>query len=63
MSLTFYSNDACPKCSKPTLQSVIEPHPSRRDLALQNFQCAKCGPIKTNILSLIPSKPSPGLTA
>ena len=29
-------------------------HPSRRDLALHNFQCADCGPVKTKIISLTP---------
>jgi hypothetical protein len=64
MSLTFYLNDPCPNCSKPILQAVIEPHPDRRDLALQRFQCGECGTIKTNILSLKPpGKSPPGLAA
>jgi hypothetical protein len=64
MSLTFYFNDPCPKCAKPILQAVIEPHPSLRNLALQKFHCADCGPIKTNVLSLSrPVKPSSELAA
>src|ERR1700675_2476688 len=35
-------------------QGAIEVHPSRRDLALHNFQCADCGPVKTKIISLTP---------
>jgi hypothetical protein len=52
MSLSFYFNDPCPKCGKPTVKAVIEAHPSHRDLALYNFHCAGCGPIKTKIISL-----------
>jgi hypothetical protein len=63
MSLILSSGDICPKCHKPMLRAVIEPHPTRHDLALQNFECADCGPVKTNILSLKPGKPSPELTA
>jgi hypothetical protein len=58
MSIIFHHNDPCPKCHKPITQTVIEPHPTRRDLALHNFHCADCDPIKTNILSLTPAKPS-----
>jgi hypothetical protein len=36
------------------MQAVIEAHPSRRDLALHNFHCDDCGPIKTKIISLEP---------
>jgi hypothetical protein len=42
----------CPNCHKPTLQAVIEPHPTNREIALQNFDCANCGPVRTKILSL-----------
>ena len=59
MSLVLSSGDFCPKCRKPLLQGVVEAHPSRRDLALHNFQCADCGPIKTKNISLKPSEPPP----
>jgi hypothetical protein len=52
MPLTLSINDTCPKCHKPIMQAVIEPHPTRRDLALQNFECVDCGAIKTEVLSL-----------
>ncbi len=59
MSLTFRLNEPCPKCRKPIMQSVIELHPTQRDLALHNFHCADCGPIKTEVLSLKPpARPS-----
>jgi C4-type Zn-finger protein len=57
MSLNLFFNDTCPKCRKPTMHGVIEAHPSRRDIALQNYQCAFCGPVKTKIISLAPRKP------
>ena len=57
MSVTFYSKDPCPKCSKPIMHAVIELHPSCRDIALHKLQCADCGPIKTTLLSLKPVKP------
>jgi hypothetical protein len=63
MSLNLFINETCPKCRKPTMQGVIEAHPSRRDIALENFVCADCGPVKTKIISLMPGKPSPELAA
>jgi hypothetical protein len=54
MSLIFHLNDPCPKCGKPTMQAEIELHPTRSDLAVHNFQCANCGPVKSKILSLKP---------
>jgi hypothetical protein len=63
MTLNFYSNGTCRKYRKPVLQAIIERHPTRRDLALQKFQCANCGRIKTNVLSLKPGKRSPELAA
>ena len=51
------------KCGKPITQTSVELHPSRRDLALHNFQCADCGPVKTKIISLKPDEPSPEPTA
>jgi ssDNA-binding Zn-finger/Zn-ribbon topoisomerase 1 len=55
MSLIFHLNDPCPKCRKPTMQAVIELHPSRNDLAIHNFYCADCGPVKTKVISLTPA--------
>jgi hypothetical protein len=52
MSFTLFSGERCPRCHKPNMQSDVEPHPSRPDLALQNFKCADCGPVKTIVLSL-----------
>jgi hypothetical protein len=55
MPLRFQLNDPCPRCGQPTMQAEIETHPSRRDLALHNFTCAACGPVKTKIISLTPA--------
>jgi hypothetical protein len=54
MSLTLHSNNPCPKCGRLKMQSIIEAHPSRRDIAFQNFHCGDCGPVKTEVLSLTP---------
>jgi hypothetical protein len=64
MSMIFYFKDPCPKCSKPIMHAVVEPHPSSRDLAIHKLNCADCGPIKTILLSLKPPvKLQPGLAA
>ena len=63
MSFTLFMKETCPRCRKPTMQGVIEAHPSRRDIALENFVCADCGPVKTKIISLKPGAPPPELAA
>jgi ssDNA-binding Zn-finger/Zn-ribbon topoisomerase 1 len=63
MSFTLYVDDTCPKCRKPTMQAVVELHPTNPDLALQNFECAECGPVKTKVILLKSGTPSPELTA
>jgi len=63
MSLIVSFNEICPKCRKPTMQTLIESHPTNRDLALENFNCADCGLVRTEVLSLTPGKPSPELAA
>ena len=63
MSLNLPYKDTCPRCRKLTMQSVIEAHPRRKDVALQNFRCADCGPVKAIVHSLKPGKPSPDLAA
>ena len=54
MPFILYVDDNCPKCRKPTMQALVELHPTNPDLALQNFECADCGPVKTKIISLTP---------
>jgi hypothetical protein len=54
MSLVLSRGEVCPKCRNAVMQSVVEAHPSRHDIALHNFECADCGPIKTKVISLKP---------
>jgi hypothetical protein len=63
MPLVLSAGEVCPKCRKPTLQGVVEAHPSRRDIALHNFECANCGPIRTKVVSLKRGEPPPELSA
>jgi ssDNA-binding Zn-finger/Zn-ribbon topoisomerase 1 len=58
MTFTLYVGDNCPKCRKPTMQAVVQLHPTNPDLALQSFECAECGPVKTKIISLTPKTDS-----
>lgn len=59
MSLTLFVGETCLQCRKPTMQAVVEPHPSRSDVALQNYDCAACGFAKTKLLSLRPRGATP----
>jgi hypothetical protein len=36
---------------------AIELHPTRRELAIQYFQCADCGDVEAKFISLKPLKP------
>ena len=63
MSFIVYAENVCPRCRKAIMQSVIERHPSHRDLALHNFICAECGPVKTKIISLKPGESRPEVAA
>jgi hypothetical protein len=55
MSLTFVVDETCPKCSKPVKIATIDLHPSRSDLAIHNFECVACGPVRAKIISLRPN--------
>ena len=48
----------CPVCYGPIDVVTIEPHPSRRDEAIKNYQCVKCGVVKASAISLRPDKES-----
>jgi hypothetical protein len=52
MSLTIFVDDTCPRCRKPVKLAVIEPHPSDRDLAIHNYHCVDCGPVRARIIPL-----------
>jgi len=47
MSLTIFIDDTCPRCRKPAKLTLIEPHPSDRDLAIHN--CVDCGPARAKL--------------
>ena len=63
MSPAFQLNDPCPRCGKLTMQATIEVHPTSPDIALNNFRCAVCGPVKTKVISLTPKKPRAEIAA
>jgi hypothetical protein len=63
MPFTVFVDDTCPKCHKPVRLAVIEPHPTRRDLAIQNFECVDCGLVKAKVYSLKPGSAAPELAA
>jgi hypothetical protein len=64
MPFSLYTDDeTCPKCRKPVNLAIVEPHPTRCDLSLHNFECADCGFVRTKILSQKPSPPPPELAA
>jgi hypothetical protein len=56
MSLVVYTNDPCPKCFNSWALGVVDRHPTRRDIALHNFYCGNCGPVKTNFIALKPGE-------
>jgi hypothetical protein len=45
------------------MQATIEVHPTSPDIALHNFRCAVCGPVKTKVISLTPKKPRAEIAA
>jgi hypothetical protein len=63
MAFTLDVYDACPKCRKATMRAVVQLHSTNPNLALQNFECAECGPVRTKILSIKPSVPPAELSA
>ena len=63
MSLTLFVDDTCPKCRKPVRLAVIEPHPTRRDLAIRNIECPDCGLVKAKTYSLKSGRAVPELAA
>jgi hypothetical protein len=60
-SFDLFMNDTCLKCHKPLNSAAIEPHPTRRDLAVHKFIRPSCGTVKTKTLlrkkgKLLPDK-------
>jgi len=52
LTMIFIVDDACPKCRKPVQLATIELHPDRPGLAVHNYQCTDCGPVRARIISL-----------
>ena len=52
MSLTIFIDDTCLRCRKPLKLTLIEPHPSDRDLAIYNYHCVDCGAVRAKIIPL-----------
>jgi len=50
MSLDLFMNDTCQKCRKPLMPAIIEPHQTRRSLAVHKWECPNCGATQTKIL-------------
>ena len=58
MSMTLYTNEPCPRCGKTIRQTTVDLHPTRAGLAIHNFECVDCGPVKSKVYSLKPGKSS-----
>jgi hypothetical protein len=52
MPITFVVDEICPRCRKPIKIATIELHPSRSDLAVHNFECIDCGPVRAKLIPL-----------
>ena len=59
MSFDLFMNDSCVKCHKPLHRAAVEPHPTRRDLAVHKFICPSCGTAKTKTLLRKKGNPLP----
>jgi uncharacterized Zn finger protein len=58
MPLNIAVDEKCPRCGKPITVAVIDLHPTRLDKAIESFECAGCGYVKTAVLSLRSNKKS-----
>ena len=63
MPLILFTDEPCPNCRKPIKQTTITLHPTLPDVALHNYECADCGPVKTKVISLMPNKQSDKVAA
>jgi ssDNA-binding Zn-finger/Zn-ribbon topoisomerase 1 len=50
MSFDLFMNDTCPRCRKPIKLAHVDQHPTRRDLTVHKFECAKCGGVTTRVV-------------
>jgi hypothetical protein len=63
VSLTLFTDEPCPRYRKPIRQTTIDLHPSIPDIALHNYQCPDCGPVRTKVISLAPKEPPAEMAA
>jgi hypothetical protein len=63
MSLTLFIDDTCPRCRKSVKVAEVDLHPSRPGLAVYNYHCIDCGPVRAKVVSLTPKKLAPDLAA
>ena len=54
--MQFQVSETCPKCGELVTIATVEPHPTRGDLALHNYECERCGPIRTKLIPLLADK-------
>jgi hypothetical protein len=52
LMLLFQIEETCPRCARPVRLASIDRHPVRTDRALHNFECERCGPVRTREISL-----------
>jgi hypothetical protein len=60
--MQFQVSEICPRCRKPVTLAIVEPHPTRTDVALHSLECADCGPVGTRAVSLRADRSPPELT-
>jgi hypothetical protein len=50
--MQFHVSEICPQCKKPVSVATVEPHPTRSDMALHNYECVDCGAVRTKLIRL-----------
>jgi hypothetical protein len=61
--MQFQVSEICPRRGKPVSLAIVEPHPTRTDIALHSYECMDCGPARTRAVSLRADKSPPALAA
>jgi hypothetical protein len=59
--MQFQVSETCPRCGKPVSLAIVEPHPTRTDIALHSYECVDCGPVRTRAVSLRADRSPPEL--
>jgi hypothetical protein len=53
--MQFQVNETCPRCGKPVSLAIVEPHPTRTDIALHSYECMDCARPRKNASCVAPS--------